>query len=57
MTNTLWEGMDLMLFLPYIKKGGRLLTELCNNCNLHQAYSALWRSFYFFRGVGLRGNR
>ena len=29
MTNTLWEGMDLMLFLPYIKKGGRLLTELC----------------------------
>ena len=48
MTNTLWEGMDLMLFLPYIKKGGRLLTELCNNCTLHNRTLHYGGVFIFF---------
>ena len=50
MTNTLWEGMDLMLFLPYIKKGGRLLTELCNNCTLHNRTLHYGGVFIFFEG-------
>ena len=50
MTNTLWEGMDLMLFLPYIRGGGRFqpnsaITVICIKRTLH--YGGV---FIFFEG-------
>ena len=58
MTNTLWEGMDLMLFLPHIKKGGRFqpnsaITVIC----IKNGLCIMAEFLFFFRGLVCCGNR